>query len=867
MADNDKGIITSSVYDGQIYSRLNPVVEKAASLLYRNVDFDDESLSRLNEVNNRGRIVYASFHSSNISLLILYNKLKQHGFQLPVFALEYNPFLFQNVRYIARRVQKFFSRFFLRKKYDYVLDTDYVEELLRDDNSILLSLLSKKFFLKRYMEVKYDSLRYLVEVQKKTDTPIYLMPQMIFWNRNPERTGGTVSSMISSKATGDKGLISGWLSNLRSATSPFIRISVPVNLKDEIAASKTDDSRQIAVQLRNKLLEIYYHEKRTVLGPILKSQQEMMERVLYHPNILQTIKDVAAEDNTSEQKLRKKAFKYYREISANFSILYIRIFEVVLNWMFRKIFDGITYDPKAIEEIREAAQKGPLVLTPCHKSHLDYLILSYIFYKNKMAPPHIAAGVNLSFFPLGTLFRHSGAFFMRRTFRGLKLYPVVFKQYIKTLVSEGYTIEFFIEGGRTRTGKLTFPRLGFLRYLTDAVEEGYNKDLVFVPISINYDRILEESSYAKELKGKSKKKESVSGMMQSRKLLKRKYGRVYVNFNKPFTLKEVTIEENQESLAEAVAVNIIQKINDVVVVTPFSLASTVILLSSVKGFTMETVKKNMGLLFDYCKFAQVPTSEALREKEHMDEIIQYVVDSFKEDHIIAELNEEESEASAVEDLYLLPEDERPRIVFYKNSIIHYFLPISFASLSLLRLADEKLDLTMEAYREIFLSLRNLFTKEFIYSDRMMLDINTVADEALEYLTNENVITREGDNITLNESAENVFRLYSRLIQEYFESYLVVFDTMTKTRQGKQQKKEFILDLRKNGTRMYHTGEIRLAESLSMPNYQNALNMLRSRKIIAEEYVNKRNIVLDIENPGAVEPLREEMIRYIGFITQ
>jgi len=867
MTDKDKGIITSSVYDGQIYNRLNPIVEKLAGILYGNVDFDEESLSRLNDLSEKGRFVYASFHSSNISLLILYNKLKKHGFQPPVFALEYNPFLFQNFRYIARRVKKFFSRFFLRRKYDYVLDTNYVEELLRDDNSIMLSLLSKKFFLKRYLEVKYDSLRYLIEVQKKTDVPIFLMPEMIFWNRNPERTGGTVSSVISSKATGDKGILWGWLSNLRSATSPFIRISTPVNLKDVIAESKTDDSRQIAVQLRNRLLEIYYHEKRTVLGPILKSRQEMMERVLYNPNILQEIKEISLEENESELKLRKKAFKYYKEIAANFSILYIRLFEIVLDWMFRKIFDGITYDTKAIEEIREAAQRGPLVLTPCHKSHLDYLILSYMFFKNKMAPPHIAAGVNLSFFPMGTIFRRSGAFFMRRSFRGLKLYPAVFKQYMKTLVSEGYTIEFFIEGGRTRTGKLAFPKLGFLKYLTDAVEEGYNKDLVFVPISINYDRILEESSYAKETGGKKKKKESVSGMMQSRKLLKRKYGRVYVNFNKPFTLKEVTIEENQDSLTEAVAINIIRKINDVVVITPFSLASTVILLSSVKGFTRGTVQHNMELLYDYCTFAEVPTSDALHEKANMNEIIEYVVDSFKEDHIISKLSEEENEGESVDDLFLLPEDERPRIVFYKNSIIHYFLPMSFASLALTSLSEQGSRITMQSFRDTFVSLRNLFTKEFIYSDSMMFDVDGMSGKSLEYLSLEKAVTIEEDNILVNDNCKNVCRLYSRLIQEFFESYLVVFDSIRKAKPGKQQKKEFIIELRKNGIRMYHTGEIRLAESLSMPSYENALKLLKSRKIIEEEYVNKRNNVLTIHDPMAVDPLLEEVSRYLKILIQ
>ena len=125
-------------------------------------------------------------------------------------------------------------------------------------------------------------------------------------------------------------------------------------------------------------------------------------------------------------------------------------------------------------------------------------ILSYICYKNKITLPHIAAGVNLSFFPMGTIFRHSGAFFIRRTFKGKKLYTSVFKQYLKTLVADSYLLEFFVEGGRTRTGRLVFPKMGIINYLVEAIDENYNKDLIFLPISINYDRVPEESSYIKE---------------------------------------------------------------------------------------------------------------------------------------------------------------------------------------------------------------------------------------------------------------------------------------------------------------------------------------------------------------------------------
>jgi len=149
----------------------------------------------------------------------------------------------------------------------------------------------------------------------------------------------------------------------------------------------------------------------------------------------------------------------------------------------------------------------------------------------------------------------------------------------------------------------------------------------------------------------------------------------------------------------------------------------------------------------------------------------------------------------------------------------------------------------------------------------MFDVDGVSDHALEYLSIEKAILIEDDNIVIDDTRMDVLRFYSRLIQEFFESYLVVFDSIDKVKAGKQQKKEFIVNLRKNGIRMYHTGEIRLAESLSMPGYENALRLLRSRKIIEEEYVNKRNIVLTISDPTGIEPLRDEVSRYLQLMVQ
>ena len=401
-------------------------------------------------------MAYVSYQSANTPLLILINMLQNHGFKVPYLALDFTPNVMQMTVNFFTSAYALIRKIAGRKKFETISDFDYILDLLRSDKAVVLSLLSRKLFIRRYIDIKSDTLQYLVEAQKLIDEPIFVFPQVLFWNQNPERT----RTIVTSRATGDRGFFSGLFTLIKSGTPAFMRIPLPLNLKEEIAQSPADDARQIARRIRNKLLEIYNNEKRIVLGPTIKSQQEMMEKVLYHKNVLDEIRNLMEKDRQTENKLRKKAYGYFKEIAANFSIITIKWFNKAVQYMFTKIFDGIYFNVDELKRVREAALRAPIIFVPSHKSHMDYLIISSMLYENKIIPPHIVAGANMFFFPMGPIFRRSGAFSIRRSFKGLKLYPTIFKQYIKTLINEGYSIEVFIEGTRTRTGKLASPKWG-----------------------------------------------------------------------------------------------------------------------------------------------------------------------------------------------------------------------------------------------------------------------------------------------------------------------------------------------------------------------------------------------------------------------
>jgi glycerol-3-phosphate O-acyltransferase len=864
MAEKDqirvKDHYTSYISDGIISRRSNLFFGEIVRILFRKTDFDSESLDMLRQYDGKGKIIFVSFQNTTTSLLIFMNLLRRYGLRTPELALGFSPYMSQSVSGVMKALYRFIAVALDLRRYREVSDEEYIRKLVDSGKGIIFSLLSGKLFVRSYVEIKTDILQYLLEFQKKYDEPILVFPQIMFWNTSPERTG----AMVSSQATANWGFFTGFFTRLKSSTPSFVRISAPINLMDELAAAPGMDTLHIARSIRSRLLSQYNQEKRTVLGPVIKSRQEMMELVLYHKNVLNEITLLSAIGKGSEQQLRRKAYGYFREIAADFSINYIGLEEKILDYVFEKIFDGVTFNPEDFKMIREASQRGPLVIIPSHKSHMDYVIISTLFFKNRIIPPHILAGANLRFFPMGKIFRRSGAFFMRRSFRGLDLYAVVFKQYIKTLVNEGYTLEFFIEGGRTRTGKILFPKLGMLKYLIEAVDEGYSRDLIFLPATINYDRVLEESYYPSELKGREKKKESAITFVKSRSLLKRNYGKVRLSFNSPVTLSELRGSlEKSENQTMDIAMNIMRRINGITMVTPFSLTTTAILFSSAKGFSRMVLSERVNRLYDYLSFRGVPMTEELMERKHIEKNIDHVLDSYQQDAIVGEINLEGIQTAVrepLEDIFLINEDDRIKIAFYRNTILHYIVPMSFFSLAILCCHEGGPVSSMKAGGE-YSVITDLFSREFIYPD-IMDDLVSARKILLAYLESRSLVQVKDDEIIISEKGMEEIRFFARLIQDYLESYFVVFDTVIRMERKRIQRKELVSDIRKNGVWHYHLGHVKLTEALSISNYNNALDFLENQGIIEVDSEGKRNMTLRITGRKRAEIHLRNVERYI-----
>ena len=832
------------------------LIEGLSRFLFRKIDFESSSLELLKNYIGKGKIVFVSSQNHISSFFIFADLLRKHNFPVPVAALGFRLYVLQLVKIFFENIYHTAASLLRMYKYIDVGDDEYIHSILNEGKSLAISLLSKSLLLRRYVDVKIDFINDLVELQKRSDEPVFIFHQMMFWNQNPERSEPSVSA----NATGDKGLIMGFFSTKKSISPAFVKISDPINLKDEINAFE-GDTTAISEAVRGKLNVIYNSEKRAVLGPVVKTRYEMMEKVLLHKNVTEEITRISNMQKIGEKKLRKRAYKYFDEIAADFSINYLGMVGRLLDIIFKKIFNNVSFDAEDFKNLRGMSGKGPLIIVPSHKSHVDYLIISYLFYKNKTLPPHVAAGINLNFFPVGHILHRSGAFYMRRSFRGLDLYAVVFKQYVKTLINEGYTIEFFIEGGRTRTGKLLFPKLGILKYLVESVDEGYSNDLIFVPATINYDRVLEENSYSSELKGKEKKKENTAGFAKSStSLLKRKYGSVRFNINTPISFNEIRSELTDKSNeTEDLAMLLARRINEITMITPFSLVTTAILFSGSRGFSFQALLEKVNTLYDYLSSQEILMSSMLLE-DGLEKSMEYVIESYKKDSIIGLIKMSDIQTMSekeLEDIFLLNEDERIRISFYKNTIIHYLVPISFISIAILNARNED-SVQLKKVDETFETVTSLFSNEFIYPD-MMYKKGEPQKLLYPYLEKKGVIELESETLTITEKGGKELLFYAKLTEDYFESYMIVFEAVLKTRDKHFTRKELLSVIREYGVRSYHLETVRLSESLSISNYNNAMDFLKKRGCLIDERS-------DIENPKMSFSRKDDLEKSLQSIT-
>jgi glycerol-3-phosphate O-acyltransferase len=508
------------------------------------------------------------------------------------------------------------------------------------------------------------------------------------------------------------------------------------------------------------------------------------------------------------------------------------------------MFGGVATNHNVLTKVKNMSLKGPLILVPCHKSHIDYLILDYILYHHNMPVPHIAAGKNLSFWPMGPLFRSGGAFFLRRSFRGAVLYSKVFAEYIHRLLEEGYNIEQFIEGGRSRTGKLLMPKLGLLSILINAYKNGACNDMVIVPIYVGYDRIIEEKSYLHELEGGQKEQENLLQVIRARKFLKQRYGKIYIQFHDPISMNQLLSRygqplaqmksKEQNALIRNLGYRIINAINRVTVVTPHGLVASAILNFTKDKFSFDELCFVTETYIKYlsaqnAKLADTLSSDRVRAFER-------VVDSYSQRKFIEPISKNK-EDKVTDRKYLINANQRLNLEYYKNNCIAFFIPAAYTAMAILE--KDTFRFSASDLHDGYAFWQGFFKYEFAYDVDNQPEFH-VRKSIKAFIDDGIVLPHQTlpDTYDVTPSGLRKLKLFSFFLKTYFESYWIVLNYFMRNPHSSAKSKDRLKKITARGNRMYKRKEVERKEALSKVSYQNAVDLFSYSGIKGADDIEK-----------------------------
>jgi glycerol-3-phosphate O-acyltransferase len=500
-----------------------------------------------------------------------------------------------------------------------------------------------------------------------------------------------------------------------------------------------------------------------------------------------------------------------------------------VRWMLDNMFEGVDFNQEGFNAVRRASRNGPLILIPCHKSHVDYLVISYLMQRNNLPCPHTFAGANLAFWPMGPIFRRVGAFFVRRSFTGAVFYAKVFSEYIHMLLEQGFNIEVFIEGTRSRNGKLLLPKLGMLSILLTAIQNGACRHVTFVPIYIGYDRVPEIGAYLQEVEGGTKEPESFWQMIRARKILKKRFGKIYIKFCEPIALKDLENEygspvadmraKDVRTLTRDLGDRVLRAIDRHTVLTPQALVSAALLNSAHKIVSREQVDFSVDTFMSYLEAMNVSRAETLLwDTPHA---VTHILNGFVQQKILRPVSKKD-DPDRKEAHFHLANGKRSPLDYYRNSGIGPFVPAAMTSLAIL--AQDAFQFASDDLYGHYRFLQHLFQNEFASGNGEAMD--TRIRKTIKAFIADAILVphpRLPDTYNLTSEGFRKLKCFAGFLAAFLESYLIVLKYFDATDPAPEDGAVRLKQIQHFGVKLNKRQEVVRHEALSKINYLNAVD--------------------------------------------
>ena len=565
--------------------------------------------------------------------------------------------------------------------------------------------------------------------------------------------------------------------------------------------------------------------ERRVRGNRYKVPKFVHQEILGTSEFREGVVRFADQLDKSEETIFNRASRYLREIAATHDAFTIDLVANAIHWLYRQGYGSIHYEPQAFREISTLGQTSSLVFLPSHKSNLDHLVLQYVLWENDAPPNHTAGGINMNFFPIGPIIRRTGVFFIRRTFRDNPVYKFVLRSYIDYLIANRFPLEWYLEGGRSRSGKLLPPRFGMLTYVADSFRRGKAEDVYLVPTSIIYDQIQDVGSYAAEQLGKAKEKESFGWFLKSVRSLRRRYGNIHVRFGEPISLaKEIASSDSDQSLAvRKLAFETMSRVNRVTPITPTSLVTIALLANEDQALRCEDLVEAVRVVVAYAERRNLPLTEAIRLDSPKG--VQLVLDRLVEHGIVTEY------AAGPETVYMIGPDQHLAAAYYRNTVIHFFVNDAITELALLAAAEAESGDRLSVFSDHVMAMRDLLKFEFFFSDK---------DTFREQIFGELFHTDPDWETRLSGEPAEVLDLLRRfqlltapwVLRPFLEAYQVVADTLNAhSPYVEVDQRRFIADCLGLGKQYRLQRKIATEESISQVLFKSAFALAENRSLL------------------------------------
>jgi glycerol-3-phosphate O-acyltransferase len=658
-----------------------------------------------------------------------------------------------------------------------------------------------------------------------------LIPVSLFWGRAPGRERSWLRLLLA-EDWDIGGRFRKAMSLLINGRNLLTVIGDPIALQPSLAETRGLPrgprrlARQLRVQLRN--------QRAATIGPDLSHRRTIVAQVLRTREVREAVRAEMGAKGRERREAIALARSYAEEIAANYSHPFVAFMSGVLGRLWNRVYDGI--ELANLSSLESVAEGSEIIYVPCHRSHMDYLLLSYVVFHKGFAVPHIAAGINLDLPVIGRFLRRGGAFFLRRSFAGNALYTAVFMKYLGLMMARGHSIEYFIEGGRSRTGRLLQPRTGMLAMTVRSYMREPRRPVVFVPVYFGYERLVEGRTYIGELSGRPKEKESVLTLLRAIPALRSRFGKVYVSFGEPLPLEERIVRHAPDWRQQAVgsddrpawlapligelAHEIMVRINAAACVTPINLVGLVLLAMPRQSMGEADLVRQLELY-----------ASLLRQAPYSARVWITGVDGAAMLRYAEAMGVVRRQAHAFSDIVQMTEESSVLVSYFRNNALHLLLMPSLLACAFLNNATvQRSDLLRLAWRVYPYVAEEYFLR---WSEA---ELESVVDELLDDLANHGLLTASADRAAWQrppaESSEAVqLSLLARATVPIIERYYLAISLLLKAGSGRVTQEALERQCQLTAERMSLLYELQAPEFFDRALFGNFLDLLRSRRVL------------------------------------